>query len=282
MRIHRLPTASRSLSGAEYGSACWLRRPISQSSSSALSASAGRAFFARPDGDLLGRYDPSHRASVHCRGFGATCRMVGGESRWLRSSSANGRRSSSPCTSSTSATFGGLITSDALGSMLLTLLALGVFVSGLDLRAWKLVRRRRLPRHCGAACRLVRTGGAVSFSHRRGPDRAWAAPLVGRAPNCPPIGAEPISANAACNPPHAPVVAWAAEKAPKRVLNRPRRDLRRRSGWRLKDGAERAGAGQAGREGDFAIALRTPDIARAAAGRRRRDEFVAREPRVGP
>ncbi len=32
----------------------------------------------------------------------------------------------------------GLVTSDALGSMLLTLLALGVFISGLDLRAWKL------------------------------------------------------------------------------------------------------------------------------------------------
>ena len=32
----------------------------------------------------------------------------------------------------------GLVTSDALGSMMLTLLALGVFVSGLDLRAWKL------------------------------------------------------------------------------------------------------------------------------------------------
>ncbi len=32
----------------------------------------------------------------------------------------------------------GLVTSPALGSMLLTLLALGVFVAGLDLRAWKL------------------------------------------------------------------------------------------------------------------------------------------------
>jgi len=32
----------------------------------------------------------------------------------------------------------GLVTSDALGSMLLTLLALGVFIAGLDLRAWKL------------------------------------------------------------------------------------------------------------------------------------------------
>jgi hypothetical protein len=32
----------------------------------------------------------------------------------------------------------GQVTSDALGSMMLTLLALGVFVSGLDLRAWKL------------------------------------------------------------------------------------------------------------------------------------------------
>jgi len=32
----------------------------------------------------------------------------------------------------------GLVNSDALGRMLLTLLALGVFVSGLDLRAWKL------------------------------------------------------------------------------------------------------------------------------------------------
>jgi hypothetical protein len=32
----------------------------------------------------------------------------------------------------------GLVTSDALGSMMLTLLALGVFISGLDLRAWKL------------------------------------------------------------------------------------------------------------------------------------------------
>jgi hypothetical protein len=32
----------------------------------------------------------------------------------------------------------GLVTSDALGSMMLTLLALGVFDSGLDLRAWKL------------------------------------------------------------------------------------------------------------------------------------------------
>jgi hypothetical protein len=32
----------------------------------------------------------------------------------------------------------GLVTSDALGSMLLTLLALGVFISGLDLRTWKL------------------------------------------------------------------------------------------------------------------------------------------------
>jgi hypothetical protein len=33
---------------------------------------------------------------------------------------------------------GGLVTSDALGSMMLTLLALGVFVSGMDLRDWKL------------------------------------------------------------------------------------------------------------------------------------------------
>ena len=33
---------------------------------------------------------------------------------------------------------GGLTTSDALGGMMLTLLALGVFISGLDLRAWKL------------------------------------------------------------------------------------------------------------------------------------------------
>jgi hypothetical protein len=32
----------------------------------------------------------------------------------------------------------GLVTSDAFGSMLLTLLALGVFISGLDLRTWKL------------------------------------------------------------------------------------------------------------------------------------------------
>jgi hypothetical protein len=32
----------------------------------------------------------------------------------------------------------GLVTSDALGSILLTLLALGVFISGLDLRTWKL------------------------------------------------------------------------------------------------------------------------------------------------
>jgi hypothetical protein len=32
----------------------------------------------------------------------------------------------------------GQVTSAALGSMMLTLLALGVFVSGLDLRAWKL------------------------------------------------------------------------------------------------------------------------------------------------
>ena len=32
----------------------------------------------------------------------------------------------------------GLVTSPALGSMLLTLLALGGFVAGLDLRAWKL------------------------------------------------------------------------------------------------------------------------------------------------
>jgi hypothetical protein len=33
---------------------------------------------------------------------------------------------------------GGLVTSDALGGMMLTLLALGVFVSGLDLRSWRL------------------------------------------------------------------------------------------------------------------------------------------------
>ncbi|HEX9169810.1 MAG TPA: hypothetical protein VF886_12925 [Roseiarcus sp.] len=33
---------------------------------------------------------------------------------------------------------GGLTTSDALGGMMLTLLALGVFISGLDLRAWRL------------------------------------------------------------------------------------------------------------------------------------------------
>ena len=33
---------------------------------------------------------------------------------------------------------GGLATHDALGSILLTLLALGVFISGLDLRTWKL------------------------------------------------------------------------------------------------------------------------------------------------
>jgi hypothetical protein len=33
---------------------------------------------------------------------------------------------------------GGLVTHDALGSILLTLLALGVFISGLDLRTWKL------------------------------------------------------------------------------------------------------------------------------------------------
>jgi len=32
----------------------------------------------------------------------------------------------------------GQVTSDSLGSMMLTLLALGVFVSGLDLRAWRL------------------------------------------------------------------------------------------------------------------------------------------------
>jgi hypothetical protein len=32
----------------------------------------------------------------------------------------------------------GLLTDDALGSILLTLLALGVFISGLDLRTWKL------------------------------------------------------------------------------------------------------------------------------------------------
>jgi hypothetical protein len=32
----------------------------------------------------------------------------------------------------------GLVTNDALGSILLTLLALGVFISGLDLRTWKL------------------------------------------------------------------------------------------------------------------------------------------------
>ena len=34
---------------------------------------------------------------------------------------------------------GGLNTSDALGGMMLTLLALGVFISGLDLRDWRLV-----------------------------------------------------------------------------------------------------------------------------------------------
>jgi hypothetical protein len=32
----------------------------------------------------------------------------------------------------------GLVNSDAMGRMMLTLLALGVFVSGLNLRAWKL------------------------------------------------------------------------------------------------------------------------------------------------
>jgi hypothetical protein len=32
----------------------------------------------------------------------------------------------------------GMVVSDALGSMMLTLLALGVFISGLDLRTWKL------------------------------------------------------------------------------------------------------------------------------------------------
>ena len=53
----------------------------------------------------------------------------------------------------------------------------------------------------------------------------------------------------------------------------PGRDLRRRSGWRLKERVQRAGTGQAGREGDFAIASRTPDIARAAAGWRTCDEF---------
>ena len=44
----------------------------------------------------------------------------------------------------------------------------------------------------------------------------------------------------------------------------------------------RVGAGQAGREGDFAIALRTPDIARAAAGRRRRGEFARLASAHGP
>ena len=44
----------------------------------------------------------------------------------------------------------------------------------------------------------------------------------------------------------------------------------------------RVGAGHAGREGDFAIALRTPDIARAAAGRRRRGEFARLASAHGP
>ena len=72
----------------------------------------------------------------------------------------------------------GLVTSPALGSMLLTLLALGVFVAGLDLRAWKL---------CVAGVFLAIAvpivtwfeQAALFLSHRRGPDCAWGAALVG-------------------------------------------------------------------------------------------------------
>src|SRR5208282_2489686 len=59
-------------------------------------------------------------------------------------------------------------------------------------------------------------------------------------------------------PPHALATVRAAGKARKRVRNRPGGDLRGRSGWRLKGGSERAEAGQAGREGDFAGAREAP------------------------
>jgi NodT family efflux transporter outer membrane factor (OMF) lipoprotein len=59
------------------------------------------------------------------------------------------------------------------------------------------------------------------------------------------------------------------------------RHLRCLSGWRLKELQKGSGLGKPAGRG-FAIALRTPDIARAAAGRRRRDELARLASAHGP
>ena len=100
----------------------------------------------------------------------------------------------------------GLVTHDALGSILLTLLALGVFISGLDLRTWKLCVGRRLSRACGAVCRLGRRRWAIHVSHRDRADCTWIARLVG--------GPSLASARVTKSPPRSPLAAVLFPQSP--------------------------------------------------------------------
>ena len=82
---------------SRYGSACWLRRPYFAIVIIGVVGVCWTSLFRTPDGDLLGHYDPNDLASVHCRWLAPLAARSGADSRWLRSSSANGRPFSSPC-----------------------------------------------------------------------------------------------------------------------------------------------------------------------------------------
>ena len=142
----------------------------------------------------------------------------------------------------------GLVTHDALGSILLTLLALGVFISGLDLRTWKL---------CVAGAFLAL---AVPFV-------AWVADaglfifLIGIVLIALGLlawwGAHRLASARVSQV--AAALALAAPVSGRRHLLKRRhvfviasaRDLRGEARWRLKNGRETGWAGQAGREGEL-------------------------------
>ena len=152
----------------------------------------------------------------------------------------------------------GLVTHDALGSILLTLLALGVFISGLDLRTWKLCVAGAFLALAVPFVAWFEDAGVVHVSHRRPADRARIAHVVGRPSVAPARLSQSLSART--------LVGQPGESAT-RVRERSRAGAcAAATGWRLKSDGE-VGRGKPAGRGSFAIALRVHDVARVTGGR---------------
>ena len=166
----------------------------------------------------------------------------------------------------------GLVTNDALGGMMLTLLALGVFISGLDLRDLEALRRRRLPRLAVPFVAWFEQAGAVPISHRRRADRALGCSSGGGAPRRSPrsrLSRSPQRLTLVI----ALVRLWSPVKRRHVFVIAPAGTCAGEAGWRLKDAVQRAGTGKPAGRGSFAIALRAHRLGPRHCGRRTCGEF---------